>query len=115
MAVDIRRSRSRSAQRWLEKTLLSLEDAGVIEATKERRPPHYHVAIFPSQYMAYLNRKDVDVQLVAAAETTVRVGSGDSLWGIATRHGTTVDAIVRVNGLRSKTIFPGQTLRIPAR
>ena len=28
---------------------------GVIEATEERRPPHFHVAVFPDQYTRYVS------------------------------------------------------------
>jgi len=42
------------------------------------------------------------------------VASGDTVWGIARRYGTTVDAIVRVNRLQSAAkIYPGDRLRVP--
>lgn len=44
-------------------------------------------------------------------EYTVR--SGDSLWLLAQRFGTTVDAIKRLNGLSSDLLSIGQVLRIP--
>lgn len=44
-------------------------------------------------------------------EYTVR--SGDSLWLLAQRFGTTVDAIKRLNGLNSDLLSIGQVLRIP--
>jgi len=44
-------------------------------------------------------------------EYTVR--SGDSLWSIAQRYGTTVDAIMSLNGLTSTNLSVGQVLRIP--
>ena len=50
MAVDFRVSRKASCRRWLERTLAELEAQRVIEATRERRPAHYHVAIFPTAY-----------------------------------------------------------------
>ena len=34
-----------------------IERSGVLEATYERNPPHFHVALFPSQYAAYVERK----------------------------------------------------------
>ena len=45
-------------------------------------------------------------------EYTVR--AGDSLWLIARRYGTTVDAIKSLNGLTSDLINVGQVLKIPA-
>ncbi|MBD5550179.1 MAG: LysM peptidoglycan-binding domain-containing protein [Lachnospiraceae bacterium] len=44
-------------------------------------------------------------------EYTVR--SGDTLWLLAKRYGTTVDAIKRLNGLSSDMLSIGQVLRIP--
>ena len=44
-------------------------------------------------------------------EYTVR--SGDTLWLLANRYGTTVDAIKRLNGLYSDNLSIGQVLRIP--
>ncbi|MBK8014894.1 MAG: LysM peptidoglycan-binding domain-containing protein [Deltaproteobacteria bacterium] len=42
-----------------------------------------------------------------------RVRSGESLWTIAQRYGTTVDWLVRMNGLpSSRPILPGQVLRV---
>ncbi|MBR9988332.1 MAG: LysM peptidoglycan-binding domain-containing protein [Gemmatimonadetes bacterium] len=54
MAVDLRISRKSSCVRWIEKTLLSLEKQGVLDATRESRPPHYHVALFPEPYTRYV-------------------------------------------------------------
>lgn len=41
------------------------------------------------------------------------VQSGDTLWAIARRYGTTVDAIKQLNGLTSDIIQIGQVLNIP--
>lgn len=41
------------------------------------------------------------------------VVAGDTLWSIARRYGTTVDAIKRLNGLTGDEIRVGQTLLIP--
>lgn len=49
IAVDLRRPSGR-CRTWLRRTLLAAERRGVIEATEERRPPHFHVAVLPSRY-----------------------------------------------------------------
>lgn len=56
MAVDFRVPANAKARRWLESTLLQLENAGVLDVTRERFPPHYHVAVFPAAYAAYVER-----------------------------------------------------------
>jgi LysM repeat protein len=40
--------------------------------------------------------------------------AGDTLFDIAKRNGTTVNAIMAQNGLSTTTIYPGQQLVIPA-
>ncbi|MCM1538136.1 MAG: LysM peptidoglycan-binding domain-containing protein [bacterium] len=51
----------------------------------------------------------------ADADTTEYVvRSGDTLWQLAQRYGTTVDAIKRLNGLTGDTLQIGQVLRIPS-
>jgi hypothetical protein len=47
MAVDLRRSDRRGCRQWLESTLLALEGEGMVQATREHWPAHYHVAVFP--------------------------------------------------------------------
>lgn len=54
MAVDLRIPRNAIQRSWLEETLLSLEAKGLLDVTRERRPPHYHVAVFPAAYAQYL-------------------------------------------------------------
>lgn len=180
MAVDLRVSKKRSCVRWLEETLLSLEKQGVLDATRERRPPHYHVALFPQPYTRYVTNiagpaavkvasapppkaKPAEAAAapaqVAVAETsaedvpevgdaaelekqlsealgsadpeprrlvtanvaekpapeveTYKVNRGDSLWSIARRHNTTVDALKDLNRLSDSRIVAGQTITVP--
>jgi LysM repeat protein len=149
MAVDLRISGRASCVRWLEKTLLALEKQGVLDATRERRPPHYHIALFPEPYTRYVaslgatdavrvataapvRQTDAPKRAAAPAEApllvtanvaaeenspddlqTYRVNRGDSLWSIARRHGTTVDALRDLNGLKNTQIVAGQTLTVP--
>lgn len=49
MAVDLRKPAGR-CRTWLRRTLLAAERRGVIEATEERHPPHFHLAVLPSRY-----------------------------------------------------------------
>ncbi len=128
MAVDLRRSSSRACRLWLEKVLLELEGAHLVEATQEHYPPHFHVAVFPQAYYAYVERKtDDDVRLasstpsaassassLAAVKTAYKVREGDSLWTIAHHYGTTVDRLQATNDLASSRIYPGQVLDVPA-
>ena len=122
MAVDLRKPQNSRCLRWLRNTLLSLEAAGLLEAVEERNPPHFHVAIFPRQYIQYVQartggRQPVTLATVASSPSTstktYQVRRGDSLWTIARRNNTTVDEIREANNLRSTRILAGQTLLIP--
>ena len=50
---------------------------------------------------------------VAEASWSYTVKSGDTLWSISQRFGTSVNAIKRVSGNWSNVIVPGQRLSIP--
>ena len=113
MAMDVRRSTSRACRSWLEKVLLSLEGAGVLEATRENSPPHYHIALFPKQYASYVDRRLADAG-DSGTKVAYRVRSGDSLWSIARKHGTSITELRTVNELRGSRIFAGQVLTVPA-
>ena len=115
MAVDIRRSWSRACRSWLERVLLQLEGSGVLEATRERYPPHYHVAIYPDPYARYVTRLTQQAQETGETLLEYRVRSGDSLWAIAQAHGTSVDRLSSENSLRSSRIYAGQVLIVPIR
>ena len=118
MAVDLRRSNSPACRRWLERVLLSLEGKGVVEATRERRPPHYHIAVYPKPYGEYVaaleaGAKEVRVADGGAAVTRYRVRRGDTLWKIARAHDTTVGVLKSANNLRGARIYPGEFLNVP--
>jgi hypothetical protein len=113
MAVDLRKPTRRRCLTWLRRTLLSLERRGVIEATEEHRPPHFHIAVYPTQYAAYVERlTGRPIQLAAATESYV-VRRGDTLWAIARRHDTMVRQLLELNDRASERIRVGETLRVP--
>jgi hypothetical protein len=139
MAADLRRSSRPACRAWLEDTLLTMESRELVEATREQHPPHYHVTLFPREYMRYLDTNvEPEAQVQVASNTssshkksvsartaksrkssrtvnrTYRVGRGDSLWTIAQRHRTTVASIKRANGIRSSQLKPGQVIKLPA-
>jgi len=108
MALDLRRPNNWTCRSWLERVLLTLESRGVLEATYERWPPHYHVAVFPAPY-----RRHVDLLAENGQVATYLVSRGDTLSRIAREHRTSVDVVMRHNGLRSDRIYPGQLLEVP--
>ena len=115
MALDLRRPRNRTCRRWIEDTLLHLEGRGVLDATRERQPPHYHVALFPREYAAHVARIRTRSDRAAPTLDGLRhtVSHRDTLWLLSRRYGTTIRAIQRANDLISSVIHPGQVLRIP--
>lgn len=114
MALDFRRPAGK-CRAWLERVLLQLEGSGVLEATMERRPPHYHVALFPRQYAAYVDEiTRAAARQYAAGGGRYEVRPGDSLWEIARRHDTTVPRLRSANNLDGSRIYPGQVLTLPS-
>lgn len=129
MAVDLRRPAKPRCRAWLERVLIALQQEMVLEATRERRPPHYHVALFPGPYARYVARlsddgaPDEPPTLAAlqpsppaeevAATVEYRVRRGDTLWTISRRHATTVRELLAANHLSRPRIRPGQLLTIP--
>jgi hypothetical protein len=125
MALDLRLPRGTKCRRWLERTLMELEDARVLEATRERRPAHYHIAVFPEPYRAWVDGRGPTVRMAQTATpkptggvagkaaTRYQVRTGDSLWNIARKHGTTVAQLRAKNALASNRIKAGQVLEVP--
>ncbi len=135
MAVDLRRSNTPACRRWIQRVLLELEGSGIIQATHERRPPHYHIAVYTKDYARYVARLEAGDPTVAdagpevAAQAAVadqsagtssapsrvsyRVRSGDSLWSISRAYGITVAQLKMANKLTSSRIYAGQRLEVP--
>jgi hypothetical protein len=73
MAIDFRVPDSPAHRQWFEKTLLELETKGLIDATRERHPPHYHVAVFAEPYIAFAkqrNARDAAAIVTSAVTST---------------------------------------------
>jgi len=140
MAVDLRIPAKQKCRSWLENTLLSLEKERVLDVTRERHPPHYHVAVYAKQYETRVasiygsnfgqpvtelrsqpEREVTAVTTASASRTAARtatqgsyvVRKGDSLSKIADRTGVSVPQLRSANGLRGNLINAGQKLRIP--
>jgi hypothetical protein len=119
IAVDLRKPAAGHCRTWLRSTLLELEETGVLEATEEFHPPHFHVAVYAVPYRAYVRRiegNDDEPAADAASDDTpvyYTVRTGDTLWDIARSHHTTVDRIKRVNRLKTSRLQPKQKLRLP--
>jgi hypothetical protein len=118
MAIDLRKPKAGRCLTWLRSTLVSLERRGLLEATEEKRPPHFHVAVFPRQYSRYVG--GAAPTKVASAGTGSRsdgerytVRKGDSIWSIARRTRVSVDEIKVANNLTSSRILAGQVIVIP--
>lgn len=118
MALDMRVPTEAACRRWLESTLLALEGRRVLDVTLERSPPHYHVALFPGPYVAYVasmtGRTKSSVVSSVHESDSHTVKRGETLWRIAQAYETTPAAIRRANRLTSTNIRPGQRLVIPA-
>ena len=132
MAVDLRKPTRAACLSWLRETLSFLEARGVLEATEERNPPHFHVAVFPAEYTRYVGGSggSIGTARLATAENTspapraafsagssaaatYLVRNGDSLWTIARRKNVSVEVLRAANSLRSSRIVAGQVLTIP--
>ncbi|HEU4885267.1 MAG TPA: DUF5715 family protein [Longimicrobium sp.] len=72
MAVDFRISRASKCQKWFEKALLAFEEKNLLDATRERNPPHYHVAVFTREYRAYAARQKPAAERPSPSPTVLR-------------------------------------------
>jgi hypothetical protein len=136
MAVDFRKPNSGPCLTWLRASLIDLEKRGVVEATEERHPAHFHVAVLnqqrpPARMIAAaappVSTKPSEVAPATKVEaeshgevtskkestTTYTVRAGDNLWSIAKKHGTTPDQIQKLNGLKTSRLRVKQVLTLP--
>jgi len=119
MAVDLRIPSAGQCRSWLERTLLSLERDRVLDVTRERHPPHYHVALFVRDYEKRLGIQSAPTQLAYSATGNTdtandyRVQRGDTLSDIARATGVSLASLRTANSLDGNRIYVGQKLRIP--
>lgn len=73
MAVDLRVPFKPSQRGWLEMRLLDFEEAGVLDVTRERNPPHYHVAVFPGEFREWAAANPLRLNENAAATVVARL------------------------------------------
>ncbi|MEO5589605.1 MAG: DUF5715 family protein, partial [Gemmatimonadaceae bacterium] len=57
MAVDFRVPLDATSRSWLESALLGMESSQLLDVTRERTPAHYHVAVYPAEYLAYAEKQ----------------------------------------------------------
>ena len=107
MAVDLRIPPKQNCRTWLENYLLAMEKDDVLDVTRERRPPHYHVAVFPDTYEQYVVGLSTTT---TTQEYTVR--RGDTLSRIASATGTSVAQLRATNGLYNDVLQIGQKLQV---
>jgi hypothetical protein len=66
MAIDLRVPENSASRVWLEQALLAMENAGVLDVTREHTPSHFHVAVFPEAFRAYAARMDAGLSSARA-------------------------------------------------
>lgn len=137
MAVDFRKPAGGPCLTWLRASLVDLEKRGIIEATEERHPVHFHVAVLEQQVptrrvaraappistktavatapsrVTTESNGEVAAPDKKGAGTTYTVRAGDNLWNIARKHGTTPDRIQELNGLKGSRLRVKQILKLP--
>ena len=78
MAIDLRKPTRARCLSWLRSELVSLESAGLIEATEELTPAHFHVAVFPLPFTRYVARMEEApanmASVVGATRPSLRIG-----------------------------------------
>lgn len=59
MAVDLRVPAGSSSRSWLDRALLAMQSAGLIDVTREHTPAHYHIAVFAERWLPFAARLDL--------------------------------------------------------
>ena len=141
IAADLRVP-PKACRQWLRDTLSAWERAQRVEATREYRPPHFHVVAIPHRltHEVINGLKGVEQTSRRTRHTarrhkrrsqrhkrrsqrhkrrhkqrhTYRVRRGDSIWALSRRWRVSQDAIMRANRLSSTALQIGQVLKVPS-
>jgi hypothetical protein len=119
-------------RKWLRARLTNWESQGLIEATRERRPPHFHIVAMPHKLSAHklvkLSESSPSKKIRSRSKKrkikhrkshrrrsyqSYRVRRGDSIWKLARKWHVSETSIKRLNHLKTSRIDYGQTLLIP--
>ncbi len=92
--------------RFSNQITLPRKHAGRLNKVIQQLPPAIDVHNKPSRYAKYKSRGKKRRYVYH------KVRSGDSLYRIARKHGTTVKKLKRLNKMRSSRIWPGKRLKI---
>lgn len=93
--------------------------AGVAKVTNvsKGKPHPYHlqaVAGKGSTVYGWVNEADIAGLASGTTQKTYKVVKGDNLTKIAKKYGTTVDALVKLNGIKNKNLITvGQIIKLP--
>jgi hypothetical protein len=116
MAVDLRISDKASCRDWLESTLLGLEGADVLDVTRERMPPHYHVAVYPTPYREYIADVDAmkaELEAEAAEAAAPLVVQGAAMSGpLPNENGSGIKAVINAVFIVSVLLTGAAAIRI---
>ena len=91
-------------------TVAAIASANAIDAQATLRLGQ--TLTIPGRYAAVTAADGSAPAIGGPAATQIQVGPGESLWTIARRHGTTVNALMELNGLASDRLQVGQSLRV---
>lgn len=88
MAVDFRKPRTPACLTWMRKSLVALEDAGVVEATEEKHPAHFHVAVLQQNPETHIQMAagDVSPKLTTGSPAKMRAAANRTTRRAATKR-----------------------------
>ena len=86
MAVDLRVPESDEDRGFLEKSLLSMEQAGMLDVTREHHPSHFHVAVFAPKFEPYAALLDSVTALEKAARLARHRADSIATVAVAAAH-----------------------------